>query len=127
MFSTLCYLEPFCIEVRFIFIMSSSATEQHEPETTSQNTISSAIQSQEVHTDSVSPILTPVLPPDGQVLTEADYEDNLVNRMDELICNFLNRPNPQYPYHGLFRWTFDDERNLNYSVLVMINQPSDLI
>jgi len=85
------------------------------------------VSSEEILVDSsVTSTSTPTLP--GQILTENDHEDNLMERMDELIRNFLSRPNQRSPYRSLFRWTFDDnESNLSYSVVVKIEEPSQLI
>jgi hypothetical protein len=75
---------------------------------------------------SVTSTSTPNIP--GQILTESDHEDELMELMDELIRKFLSRPNRRSPYRSLFRWTFDDNKsNLSYSVVVKIDEPSQLI
>jgi hypothetical protein len=64
----------------------------------------------------------------NQILTENDHEDNLMELIDELIRNFLSRPNRRSPYCSFFRWIFDDNAsNLSYSVVVKIDEPSRLI
>ena len=67
----------------------------------------------------------PVLP--GQILTEEDQEDILIQQINELIRSFLRLPNRRYPYHGLFRWTLDDDPNADFSVVMLINEPADLV
>jgi hypothetical protein len=63
----------------------------------------------------------------GEILTENDHEDNLMQLIDDLIHNFLNRTNRRSPYRSLFRWTFDDASNLSYSVVIKIVEPSPMI
>lgn len=111
---------------------SSTATEQDEQEIVSDNSGSSAAatQSQETHTDSVSSTPLPMLP--GQMLTISDHEDNFVPHMDELVQDFLSRFNLPNPYHGLFTWSSPNnennhEDNRDYNVIILINQPADLI
>lgn len=70
-------------------------------------------------------ISTPILPP--QITTENEHEDRLMEVIDQLIHRFLNRTNRRSPYRSVFRWTFDDEPNLSYSVVVKIEAPSPLI
>jgi hypothetical protein len=88
---------------------------------------SCTVSSEQILVDSsVTSTSTPILK--GQILTENDHEDNLMDLIDELIRNFFSRPNRRSPYRCLFRWTFDDnESNLSYSVVVKIEEPSQLI
>ncbi|CAF3069354.1 unnamed protein product [Rotaria sp. Silwood2] len=91
--------------------------------TTSSNDF--PVTSQEIHGSSTTSTPAIVLP--GQILTQADHEDNLIEAMDGLIKDFLTRSNQPSPYHTVFRWICDDERYLHYSVVVAINEPSHLI
>ncbi len=100
--------------------------EQQEQDGGSQYATPSASQSEEERIHSVpSTQSIPILP--GQILTIRDHEESLVERMDELIQNFLSRINARNPYHGLLQWSFDDERHVTYNVVVLINQPVDFI
>ena len=69
---------------------------------------------------------TPTLAAPVIVLTESEQEDNLTEAIDALIHAFLSRPNARSPYRSNFRWTFDDEPNLSYSVVLAIETPSPL-
>jgi hypothetical protein len=61
-------------------------------------------------------------------LTQDDHEDNLMELIDELIRNFLNRNNQRFPYHNCFRRaTFDNDQNINYKVIVKIDILSPMI
>jgi hypothetical protein len=82
----------------------------------------SAASSQETLASSVLSQSTPTLP--GQILTENDHEDNLMNQIDELIHRFLSRHNRRSPFRTFCNWTFDDEPNLSYSVVVRIQAPT---
>jgi hypothetical protein len=84
-----------------------------------------SVSSNELPDLSTMTISTPILPP--QILTENEYEDNLMELIDQMIYRFLNRPNRRSPYRTIFRWTFDDEPHLSYSVIVKIEAPSSLI
>ena len=85
----------------------------------------SAASSQEMLGSSVVSSSTPILP--GQILTENDHEDNLMDLIDELIRSFLSRTNRRSPFRTLWKWTFDDEPNISYSVVVKIDAPSPMI
>ena len=85
----------------------------------------SAPSSQEIRRLSAVATPIPVLP--GQILTEEDQEDILIQQINELIRSFLRLPNRRYPYHGLFRWTLDDDPNADFSVVMLINEPADLV
>ncbi|CAF1385374.1 unnamed protein product [Adineta steineri] len=65
---------------------------------------------------------TPML--QGQILTENDHEDNLMNHLDELIHSFLIRPTRRDPFRTRWRWTFNDEQNISYSVEIKIEASS---
>ena len=113
---------------RFFFINMSttpSPTGQNEQALTTAHPFETAISCEEILDSSVAFTLTPTLP--GQVLTEYDYEDNLMELVDELIHKFLSRTNRPSPYRSLFTWTFDDGPNLSYSVVLKVEEPSPMI
>ncbi|CAF3168754.1 unnamed protein product [Rotaria sp. Silwood2] len=97
--------------------------EQISTPTTHSNQVRIMSQSSSASSNISTPI--PVLP--GQVLTQSDHEDNLIEGMDELVRNFLSRINQPSPYHTVFRWTTDDQHSLHYSVVIVINEPSHII
>jgi hypothetical protein len=70
-----------------------------------------------------SPI--PVLP--GQILTEEEHEDIMIQQINELIREFLRLPIRRNPYRGLFQWTLEGDATADYSVVMLINEPADLI
>ena len=102
----------------------SSATDQND-QTPATGVNVSAPSSQEIRRPSSVSTPIPVLP--GQILTEEDQEDILIQQINELIRSFLRLPNRRYPYRGLFRWTFDDDPNGDFSVVMLINEPADLV
>ena len=104
---------------------SSSAIQQYEPQLVTTPTNASSASLQQIINNPVLCSLTPPILP-GRRLTQSDHEDNLVDDLDDLIRNFLHRFNGQQPYRRMFRWTIDDEPNLNYSVVVTISRPEDL-
>jgi hypothetical protein len=89
------------------------AMHRYEPSTAS---------TQEILASSAVSSATPTLP--GQILTENDHEDDLMDLIDELIRNFLSRPTRRSPFRTSYKWTFDDEANLSYSVTVGIQSPT---
>ncbi len=63
----------------------------------------------------------------GQILTQNDHENNLIVDIDDIICDFLSRFNGQHTYETLLRWTRNDIPNIEYNVVININQrPGDL-
>ena len=81
--------------------MSLSAQDEHEPLTQTQ-----------------TPTLT------EQVYMGGVAEDDMVDQIDIAIRRLLTRPNHQSPYRYNFQWTIDEEPNLNYSVTLVIREPS---
>ena len=59
--------------------------------------------------------------------SEKQAEDELFQRIERLIRDFLNRPNRRYPYHRILEWTLDEEPTLSYSADITINPPSMVI
>ena len=59
--------------------------------------------------------------------SEKQAEDELFQRIERLIRDFLNRPNRRYPYHRVLNWTLEDDPTVSYSVVVTINAPSMVI
>ena len=67
----------------------------------------------------------PILAP--YTRSEKQAEDELFQRIERLIRDFLNRPNRRYPYHWIMEWTLPGEPTLNYSAVVIINPPSTVL
>ena len=63
-----------------------------------------------------------------RVLSQTDREMILLNRVNELIRNFFNRPGQRSPYQSRFRWTVDegDPNKKKYSVVFRISEPPDV-
>ncbi|CAF1671667.1 unnamed protein product [Adineta ricciae] len=57
---------------------------------------------------------------------EALAEEELIERLKEIINQFMTRPDRKYSYDATMRWTIDHGNEINYSVVIFINQPSDL-
>jgi hypothetical protein len=70
---------------------TSSITNQNEQVIATQANGSSVLSYETVHNSTVSSP-TPTLP--GQTLTDADHEDNLMERIDELIQIFFKSTQP---------------------------------
>jgi len=59
---------------------------------------------------------------------EALAEEELIDRLKEIMNEFMiHRPGQHYSYNTTMRWTVDHGNQLNYSVVILINQPSELI
>jgi hypothetical protein len=63
----------------------------------------------------------PILAP--YTRSERQAEDELFQRIERLIRDFLSRPNRRYPYHRIMEWTLPDDPTLNYCAVVIINPP----
>ena len=59
--------------------------------------------------------------------SERQAEDELFQRIERLIRDFLSRPNRRYPYHRIMEWTLPDDPALNYCAVVIINPPSTVL
>jgi hypothetical protein len=103
----------------------SSIADQNEQVPATIHHSESSDAPQDIIGSSVSSTATPMLA--DEVLTEDNHEDNLMELIDQVIRNFLSRNNRRSPYRSFFRWTFDDEPNLSYSVLVKIVAPSGML
>ncbi|CAF1529527.1 unnamed protein product [Adineta ricciae] len=57
---------------------------------------------------------------------EALAEEELTDRLKEIINEFMTRPDRRYLYDTTLRWTVDHGNESNYSVVVYINQPANL-
>jgi hypothetical protein len=70
---------------------------------------------------SVVPTLMPCLQ------NESLAEEELIERLKQSVNQFMTRPGRRYSYNITMRWTVDHGNQISYSVVVSINQPSDLI
>ena len=52
-------------------------------------------------------------------------EEELVERLKEVINEFMTRPGRQQSYDAKMRWTIDHGKEINYSVVIFINQQAD--
>ena len=59
--------------------------------------------------------------------SEKHAEDELFQRIERLIRDFLNRPNRRSHYHRIMEWTLAEEPTLSYSAVVIVNQPSTVL
>lgn len=58
---------------------------------------------------------------------ESLLEEELIERLKELINVFMTRLGRQYAYNTTLRWTVNDGNQVDYSVVLLISQPSDVI
>ena len=103
---------------------TSSATDPNDQATATGANVSPSSSQDIRHLSAISTPI-PILP--GQILTEEEQEDILIQQINELIRTFLHLPDRRYPYRGLFRWTLDGDPNADYSVIMLISEPADLI
>ena len=57
---------------------------------------------------------------------EALAEEELIEQLKETINEFMTRPDRRYAYDTTLRWTVDHGNEINYSVVIYINQPANL-
>ena len=55
--------------------------------------------------------------------SERAMENALFRDIEDLVREFLRRPNRQYPYYRIMRWTEGQDPRLEYVLTVVINQP----
>ena len=103
---------------------TSSNTDQTDQATATDVNVPSTSSQEIRHLSAVS---SPMLLLPGQILTQEDHEDILIQQITELIRDFLRLPNRRNPYHGLFQWILDGDPNADYSVVVLINEPADFV
>jgi len=58
---------------------------------------------------------------------ESLVEEDFHERLKKLINEFMTRLDRRHEYNTTMRWTVDDGNGMNYSVVILINQPSELI
>ncbi len=56
---------------------------------------------------------------------ESLAEEQLIERLEEVIKEFMTRPDRQYSYNTTLHWTVDHGNQINYSVVILIHPPSD--
>jgi hypothetical protein len=56
---------------------------------------------------------------------ESLAEEQLIERLEEVINEFMTRPNRHYSYNTTLHWTVDHGNQINYSVVILIHPPSD--
>ena len=64
--------------------------------------------------------------PTARMQTERQDEDRLLDSIDTLICTFLSQPGRRYPYRSTFQCTCDDEPNMSYNFIVLVERPARL-
>ncbi len=61
------------------------------------------------------------------VRSEKEIENDLFNNIEQLVCEFVNRPNRQYPYYRIMRWTIGEHPKIEHLVTVIINRPTIIL
>ena len=56
--------------------------------------------------------------------SERDMEDALFGDMENLVREFLRRPDRRYPYYRIIRWNEGEHPKLEYVLTVVINRPA---
>jgi len=56
---------------------------------------------------------------------ESLAEERLIERLEEVINEFMTRPNRHYSYNTTLHWTVDHGHEINYSAVILIHPPSD--
>ena len=96
---------------------SSSSTSNTVPQLVLTATDESALLSR--RSSPIPPVLC------TYVLTQSDYESDLMCEIDELIRHFLIRCNRQHPYHKEFRRTIDCFHHNKYNIVLTIDRSAD--
>ncbi len=58
---------------------------------------------------------------------EIEAEEDLFEQIEEMINRFLTVPGRRVPYNNIVRWTVDLGTIPDYSVVIIIRQPSSLV
>jgi len=56
---------------------------------------------------------------------ESLAEEQLIERLEEVIKEFMTRPDRQYSYNTTLHWTVDHGNQIHYSAVILIHPPSD--
>ncbi len=56
--------------------------------------------------------------------SEREVENELFQHIQNLVREFLRRPNRECPYYRVMRWTIDEQPRLEYILTVVINRPT---
>ena len=56
--------------------------------------------------------------------SERAMENALFRDIEDLVREFLRRPNRQYPYYRIIRWTEGQDPQMEYVLTVVINRPA---
>jgi hypothetical protein len=56
--------------------------------------------------------------------SEREIENELFRNIENLVREFLRRPNREYPYYRIIRWTIGEQPRLEYVLTVVINRPT---
>jgi len=59
--------------------------------------------------------------------SESLAEEELIEQLKTIINEFMTRPSRPNSFNTTMRWTIDYGNHINYSVVILINQPSELI
>jgi hypothetical protein len=59
--------------------------------------------------------------------SERELENELFRNIENLVREFLARPNREYPYYRVIRWTIGEEPRLEYVLTVVINRPTIIL
>ena len=59
--------------------------------------------------------------------SEQELENELFQSIENLIRAFIDRPNRNFPYYRIMRWTTGHEPLLEYVVTVVINRPAIIL
>ncbi|CAF1246128.1 unnamed protein product [Rotaria sp. Silwood1] len=59
------------------------------------------------------------------MLNEALANEVLIERLQQLISEFMNREGRHYSYDTTIRWSIDHGSQIKYNLVILIKQPSD--
>ena len=59
--------------------------------------------------------------------SEREIENELFHNIEGLVRTFLARPNREYPYYRIMRWTDGEDVKLEHVLTVVINRPVVLL
>jgi hypothetical protein len=61
------------------------------------------------------------------VRSKKEIENDLFQNIEQLVREFVNRPNRQFPCYRVMRWTTDEQPKIEDFVTVIINQPTRIL
>jgi len=107
---------PVPIQAQTISISSDDDDnhDSHRNEEKHQEEMTASILPQEWVPSATSTPLSSAISAMHTVRSEQEIENDLFHNIEQLVREFVNRPNRQYPYYRVMRWTTDDQQQIAF-------------